>query len=337
MKLASGMTVSENKSPMTAESEQNDTTPKRTSLWISVPILAVLCLIAFFMYHGYQLSAGMAGYLVGSLLAHLVVPFLIAYAIAGAKRRRNWGLFWCLFLGIAMVLSGASNRTSLANLPRPDMLRELIGTKPLEDNLPENQKEMANATKAFFADMKASRQSHDDQVKELEPDLAQVYTAPSFSGKSAMQQSLNAVDKNLSLDRQSLETIKRIPEIARARIDQTNLSDTDKQEFMAGLMKSFNNSEFLTAYQQAIAFESDWASSTHDLYGFAMAHSSQIVVAKDGIHIANEKVRMQFNEKLTGSEALLHKYLDAGKKAEETRAATLKGEGLSDKDIGTAK
>ena len=104
--------------PAELEQEQAYKEPSRNSLWISAPVLAVLSLTVFLLYHRYPLSAETAGYLVGSLL----VPFLIAYAIAGAKRRRNWVLFWCLFIGIAIVLSSATNQKSLIKKGDPPAL-----------------------------------------------------------------------------------------------------------------------------------------------------------------------------------------------------------------------
>jgi len=54
-------------------------------------------------------------------------------------------------------------------LSHSDLLRELNGTKPLEENLPENEKEMAAATKAVFSDMRAFNKAQNKQIEALEP------------------------------------------------------------------------------------------------------------------------------------------------------------------------
>ena len=305
----------------------------KVSLWIVVPICAVLGWTALLVFHRYGFSAEMAGYWIGTLL----VPFLIAYAIAGTRRRRNWGRFSIWFFALGIILSGASNQKSLASLSHADLLKELIGSKPLEENLPENEREMARATKAFFDDMKAFRKSHDEQSDALAPDLALLYTAESFSSKAVMQRTLDTVDKQLELDLKASEMLKRIPEMAKNRIDQSSLSINERQDFMTGVMKSFNGSEYLSARQQAMNAESDWVHSADDLYSFAIQHASKIIVNKGKISTASDTLREQFNRKLTGSEGLLDKYLTSAKKADDIQAANQKSAGISDADLGKNK
>ena len=214
------------------------------------------------------------------------------------------------------------------------MLRELVGSKPLEENLPEDQIEMANVTRAIFADMKAFTKSHDEQVVALEPDLAQLYTSGSFSSKEAIQRSLKAVDKQLSLDRETSEMLEQMPDSVRAHLDQTKLSDSQKKGFFDSFLAAFKDSEFLSARQQALAAESDWADSAHDLYTFSLQHVSQIVVTKDEIGIDSDSIREKFNAKLIRSERLRNDYLAAAKKADDVQAANMKRSGLTQADLG---
>jgi hypothetical protein len=97
--------------------------------------------------------------------------------------------------------------------------------------------------------------------------------------------------------------------MAKNRIDQSSLSINERQDFMTGVMKSFNGSEYLSARQQAMNAESDWVHSADDLYSFAIQHASKIIVNKGKISTASDTLREQFNRKLTGSEGLLDKYL----------------------------
>jgi hypothetical protein len=338
MKQAQEPTVSDSIPLMSTEpaKEQTPMESKARSVGITLRIVVVLVWVALVTYvRVHMFDAWVVGFYIGTLL----LPFLIAYAIAGAKQRRNWVKFsyWFLGLGILLPSLTLTNQKDLSSLSHSDLVRELVGSKPLEDNLPEDQREMASATRALFADLTASRKSHDDQLDALEPDLEQLYTAESFSNKAAMQRSLNAVAKELSLDLQVSEMLKRFPEMARIRIDQTNLSDSEKKQFVAGVVEGFNGSEYRAAYQQAIAVESDWVDSVADLYGFTIRHASQIIVTKDRIGIASDTIRDKFNEKLTRSEGLLDKYLSAAKKADDIRAANLKSAGISDADLGKDK
>lgn len=314
--------------------DQTLTEPKGGRVRISFRIAIVLVWTWLLVYSRYRFSAEAVEFWIGTLL----LPFLIAYAIAGAKQRRSWVKFSYWFLGLGILLSlSLTNQKSLTRLSNTDLLKELSGTKPLEENLPENERETVNASRAFFADIKAFRKSHDEQLEALEPVLGQLYTTNSFSNKEAMQRSLNAVDKQLSLDRETLEMLEQMPHTMMAHLDQTNLSDTQKKDYMKGFMKQFSSSEFLSARKEALVVEADWADSAHDLYGFAIQYASQIVVSKDSIGIASYTIRQKFNEKLKGSKGLLDKYLATAKKADDIRSANMKNSGITDADLGLGK
>jgi len=335
LKLATGGSIPDSIPPAPPEHEQEQapTVPKKTSLWFTVPILAVLCWTAFIVFR----REGISAYAVGEVTGTLLIPFLIAYAVAGVKRRRNWGLFSVVFFGVGVFLSGATNQKSLSGLSHPDMVKELLGAKPLEDNLPESEKEMALATRAVFANLAAFRVSHDEQLKALEPELGQLYTGESFARKEAMQRTLDVVDKKISLDRETSVELEQMPKLVSAQLDQTSLSASQKRDYLKGFMEKFSGSEFISARQQAMVAESDWADSTHDLYAFAIQHASQIVANKDSIGIGSEPIREKFNEKFTRSRGLFDKYFAAAKKADAVRSENLKSQGLSEADLGLNK
>jgi hypothetical protein len=163
--------------------------PKSITVGTALRILAVLVWTALPTFRLQGFSAGTVGYWIGILF----IPFLIAYAIT--RRERNWTSFSYWFLGIGIVLSSAALPKNLTSLSHSDMVKELIGTKPLESNLPENQKEMAIVTRAYFADLRTFRAAQDAKLKSLTPDLAQVYSNESFSSRASIQKSLDAVDK----------------------------------------------------------------------------------------------------------------------------------------------
>ena len=304
---------------------------KRDNLGIAFRIAIVLVWAALLTYiRVHEFYAGAAGFYLGTLL----LPLFIAYAIAGAKRRRNWVKFSYWFLGLGIILPSLSPPKSLLDLSHSDMMRELIGSKPLEDNLPEDQREMAGLTKAFLADMKAFTKAHDEQVDALEPDLDQLYTSESFSNKDAIQRSLNAIDKPQSLDRETSEMLERMPTSVKTRLDQTNLSDAQKTSFFRSFLASFNNPDFVSARKRMLEVESDWADSARDLYAFSLQHASQIVVNKDAIGISSDGIREKFNEKLTRSEGLYKEYLAAAKNVDDVRAAGLKRAGLTEAELG---
>ena len=268
---------------------------------------------------------------------NVVLATVIAYVVTRGWRIGNRTKFSYWFLALGLILPTLTHQSSLSNLSHADLIKELSGTKPLEDNLPENQREMAAVTKEFFADMKAERKSYDDQVAVLQPDLGALCTAGSFTSKKSIQRSLNAVNSKLVLDRELSTTIQQWPETIQARRDKTDLSDSDKKEFVTGFIKSFGGSEFLSARRDMMVAESDWAEGTDDLYTFSLQHASQIVVAKGEVDIGSGSIRNQFNAKLTRSEQLHDNFVAAAKKVDEIRTANMKQAGVTPADIGLDK
>ncbi len=332
LKLASGVAEAEISQPMPIQpkEEQTPEEPNKVSPWIAVPIVAVLGWTGLLAYArgGYPSEA--TGYWIGMLL----IPFLIAYAIAGAKRRRNWMAFSWWFFGLGIILSGSMNQKSLTSLSPPDMLKELSGTKPLEENLPENQKEMAAVTRAVFAELRANEKSTDEQIEAIRPEMERLYTSESFSSIDAIRQTKGAIDKALSLDSETAALLERLPDSLKARLNQTSLSDSEKNQFMEGFLTSFNKTDYVSARRQVMTTETDWANSVNDLYSFSLQHFSDIAVRKGSIIIAREGTRSSFNQKLSRAQNLQEAFLAARKRVEELRDASFKKSGISLADMG---
>jgi hypothetical protein len=304
------------------------------SNWASdLRIALVFVWTAFLTFTSSGFSAESLGFWIGTLFW----PAVIAYLVTRGWRTGNRAKFSYWFLALGLILPTLTHQSSLSNLSHSDLIKELSGAKPLEGNLPENQREMAAVTTQFFADMRAARKSYYDQLALLQPDLGALYTAGSFANKDSIQRSLNAVNSKLALDRELSETIQQWPNTIRARLDKTDLSDSEKKKFLTGFNKSFGSSNFLAARQVMIVAESDWAKGTDDLYSFSLLHASQIVVAKEKLAINSDSIRDQFNAKLTRSEQLRDAYVTASKKVDEIRAANMKQAGVTPADVGLDK
>ena len=106
---------------------------------------------------------------------------------------------------------------------------------------------------------------------------------------------------------------------------------------MKNFLTSFNSPDYVSARNQIIIAETEWADSVHDLYIFSIQHSSQIVVSTEGISIANKAIREKYNEKINRSNGLRNNFIAATKKADEIRTAGLKNLGISLADMGLDK
>lgn len=267
----------------------------------------------------------------------MLLSAIIAYLASKSWRAGSRVKFSYWFLICGILLPSLTIHNSLSNLSHSDMLKEFAGTKPLESDLAENESEVANVTKAILANMKATSKLHDDQVAALEHDLSLLYSGDSFSSSDAMQKTLDAVKKKVELDREKSAMIQGWPQLVKSRLDQTSLSDAQKEAYISVFTAKFSSSEFLSDRRQMMASESDWADATNELYSFANEHATEVVVTEGSIGIASDATREEFNVRLTRAKALLDNYVAPARKVDEVRSANMKSEGLTPSDLGLEK
>ncbi len=315
--------------------------PKRNLLRFIGIVFRILLTVAYAAFitliqYRLQFSSEAFGYWLGTML----VPFLAAYAIAGAKKRRNGRAFSYWALGILVVLGSASlagNRKRLTDLATPDMLRTMAGTKPLANDASDDDKQTVAVTKLIFADMRDINTSYEQKQAILRPDLARLYTYSSFSSRQSLEQMASVVNQKLALDRDASAKIEHIPDIVRKHLASSTLSESEKQEFLKGFESKFGTSEVILARKGMMAAETDWANSTSDLYKFSLDHRSKIVVTKSSIGITDPSVRTQFNAKLTQAKKLRDNFNAATGKVTAARDALMKSQGVTPADMGLTK
>jgi hypothetical protein len=302
--------------------------PKR-DIWNTVRIVFVFFWTAFIVFARERFTA----YGVGEWFGTLLLPFFLAYLFSRAWRtnRRKEFSFW--FLGLGIFLPGLALHHSLKTIPRSDMLKELTGAKPLEEGLPQDEREIAAVTKKFFDDVKSFRASQDAEEAKIEPALATVDTAASFASPTAMQNCIDAVTQKLSLDRQTSEAIEGWQAKVSAQLDQTDLPADEKQKYLKGFSESFAGSNFLGARRKMMDSESQWADATVDLYHFSKEHAREISTEGDRIRIGIGPTRNEFNEKLDKAEQQRKGFLDQAKVVNDIRAANMKQAGVTQSDL----
>lgn len=85
--------------------------------------LVVLFLSGLLVYRGYGFSAETVGYWIGTL----IIPSLIAYAIAGAVKRRNWLAYSGWLLVLFLIFNGFNRHTTLMGMSKTQQIRQLSG------------------------------------------------------------------------------------------------------------------------------------------------------------------------------------------------------------------
>lgn len=87
------------------------------------------------------------------------------------------------------------------------------------------------------------------------------------------------LDKAKSIERDGLEIVEEMPNIAKARLGQSHLSQAEKDDFLAGFNKSLQGSRVYTSEEHMVTVAQEWADATVNLYRFALVgeHSAASV------------------------------------------------------------
>ena len=300
--------------------------------------LAAIGLDISFTYHYYhsEWTSEAVGYCIGSL----ILPFVVAYLVAGVKKRRNWLWFSLCFFGLTIMSAfstAAGHHKGFTDLPPNQMYQIMTGVTPLPDDASEDDKETVAETKAIFADLRQMDSSYNQRQSALAPDLNKLYTASAFSNRPAMQHMLSIVQQKLALDNETFTKIQQMPQMMAAHLEKSHLSELGKKDFLKGATSQFQSSEIIHARQQSIVAEHDWGSATIDLYNFALEHSSQITVDGASIRIGSPGVRDQFNRRLQHAQESSHAFNASVQKVFAARKAVMQSVGVTPADMGLSK
>jgi hypothetical protein len=270
------------------------------------------------------------GYWFGSLL----LPCVIAYAIAGAKKCRNWAKFGLWFFGIGLVLTGVSGGRSLKSLTPAELLKEMSGTQAVTTSLSQEDKDLILQGRKLFEYERALKKSQIERNAALTPTVRKINSAQSFSSLDEMRGILATIPKVLEVDTQNLKEAKDQPTQLARIMAQGNVSKERQDEFLKGLTTSFDNSSVWPASDKALQAESKWLDATCDLYTYTLAHSTEYHVADNKLIFRNDKVRVEWDGKLQNEKALRKQFLDLSKRVKDLRGANLKAMGVTDSDLG---
>jgi len=300
-------------------------------------ICAVICILAgisLAFFRAWIWSGGnFGGEALGYAFSGIVIPALIAYAIAGRKKVRNLKRFVLGFTGVSVLIfvmelssSHPREHTSVA-----DLLREAAGTKSF---VADDSNEIDRVARGVFSDLFARRKSHDAQMAKFESDLDHLYSASSFSDRSSMQRCIDAVQGAAVEDKAFFGDLRSWRDRVKQEVERSSLSEFDKKGFMKGFDESMASSQILNLFDRIVETEEKWASATASLYQFASVNVAKIRIQGSKIIIGDEKVRTQFNRDLEDSKRLNRDIETLNSQLAKLQQAGLNGMGVSRGDLG---
>lgn len=288
--------------------------------------LAIASLRAWMWSYG-VVTAEASGYAMGVAL----VPALIAYAIAGRKKVRNFGRFGMWFAATsAIFLAIGSVRPVSMKQHVADLMREAAGTKAIE----RGGAPMDNLVRQMMQGVLEDRKNLERETAPFAAELGKLYSVGTFSGKAEMQASIDAVRGIAAADRRYSQTLQGIPDRIEAMVNASSLSESDKRDFMAGVRKSYGNQKTLQIRREAMDVEQQWEDTTVALYEFCMTNAARIRRHGDRLAIGNEQVRLGFNQRLEKALSLRKELRKRNDELEAAQRAALQASGVTMKDLG---
>jgi hypothetical protein len=267
----------------------------------------------------------------GAMTGYAIIPALIAYAIAGRKSVRNFNRFGIWFSGLSLfffIISsghGVTLQQHIANLTK-----EASGTKAAGSGGPELDGVIRNMMREILDERKA----FESQSSVYDAELHKLYSGETFSSADSMQKSMDAVRGIVAADQQYSRNLLTLPDRIQPIVDNSHLSDSDKQDFMEGVRKSFGGAKALQIRGQAMETEGQWQDATLSLYQYAKENAAKLHFDGKRVLIANRRVLNQFNERLENAQKLRNQLVDLNTKLETTQESALHDAGLTKSDLG---
>ena len=249
------------------------------------------------------------------------------FAASFDLRTLSAALMFAVLLGLPVVLGAQETLTG-------DRYKELLGLKPLGPNASATEREMVRVNHEYLNDMLANRKKHDAAAAELQPVLAKLYTAESFSDKQQIQDVITALKKSLEIDGAMIEMLEHSPEEMKKRLDASTLSAKDKNDVMEGFQRAYAGAELLDLYREARSRQELWISTSIDLYSFVMQNAEKISVREGQVKIVGHELVEQFNLKLDNSLALQQQVRETNARIRSVKAEKMKKRGITNSDVG---
>ena len=293
-----------------------------------IVLVVVYALIVAVIWGGGSFSAEVFGYATGGVL----IPFVIAYLIAGRRSRRDWNRFARLFVWIGVGVLTMNAVSSLAEPPRNNV-NEYVKralTKAAAGQSGSGTEEVLFVD--FFRDVITATRRYQDAASACNRYSPKAFTPESFAGAEVMDQTRSHLTQCVSLDLEHYEETQKILSAFRQKVAASDLSQQHKDEMLKGVDEG--EAASMNAYGNVIQVERLWLSATTDLYQYSRDHAGQIHVRGGRVLISGDDVLAEFNHKLHSAQALHRSFLQANTQLEALRRETSNQIGFSPADLG---
>jgi len=278
------------------------------------------------------------GYRFGRLLVVVVVPFLVAYPIAGRRKARNPNLFAGLFCGIALFvlfihasgsLAAGSFQSETTDQKVARLMRE-AGGQPVRKSFFGEPKTDA-MMRDFFKQIIAINKDYQAEMDKLDVgDVGKLNTPESFADPDSVTGALAQLRAAYELDARQEQRMRDVLENFRRSFDNLSSSDRDS------MIKGFNEglAKVMPTRQRAVTTEKAWVDAMDDVYGYARAHHDQFFLLDGHLKIAGDDVLQEFNNRIHALNAARQDFVQAKAAFDSLQGQTLQKNGLTRDQTG---
>jgi len=281
-------------------------------------------------------AAEIAGYRFGQAFMMVAVPFLIAYAIAGARKRRNGTSFAAIFCFLAAFFIFSNwraehNRPTSSNDYAQRLTREATGQQPvssvggeqgqMEAVMREMISQIPEINRRYYSSLDAADLS--ETKKLFEPET--------FRDEAEMRKVGTQLQALLDIEEGQERNLRELVENTKRKAQMANWSERGKRDFISGLDKGAGKS--MAPRERLLAAEREWITSAQAVYRYALARKDEVVVKDGHLIIAADGTRTEFNLREQNAREK-EKLFDQEKQAFEAfQSKTVKEIGFSPEDV----
>jgi hypothetical protein len=323
--------------------------PPKTMHWLGIVGIAVVVGLTVFLAfispipqlpnHDEEI-----GYRFGFFVWPVLIAMLVAWLVAGRKRRRDPNLFAILFCSIAVGVAAftvVGNLRTTGSLPfhGPEtteqkmsrLMREAAGLQPVHKHL-FGESSLDTGIRDLFRNLITVNKQYQQEVQKLDTkDIAALGTPASFSDPDAATAGLQEVHARYKLHSLQEQRIQELLDNFKQRF--SDLSSKDRQDFINGMDEGF--ARVMPVRHKAIAAEKAWVDSLDDIYSFARIRQSKITLSRaDQLIITDNQVREEFNARVRAMNSRRNEYVQASRDFASLQNNTLQKLGLTGKETG---
>lgn len=305
-----------------------------TIAWVGIATVIVLAGFVSFRLPGGDAS-NPGAYQIGRWIGMLLLPCLIAYAIAGRQKVRNWNRFAVWFCALTVLWVGV---TYVGQHPRETagqrmsrLAREALGAQPMRPSTGTDA-QVDSAIRNMFRQVVQLNREYLKKADTLDrSELDHLYAADSYIDSERIERMITQLEAVLVLDAEQEENLKKVLVTARSEVQAVYLTESQKQAFLRGFDGAVDR--VMVVRKQTVEAERTWIEASEDLYRFALENHSVIQVKGDRILISNDQALTQFNDKLQHAEQARKTFLAKQKEAEAKFAQFQSESGINPADV----